>query len=173
MRSPRPRRWGRRGGRSRIERGMGGYTGWLSGQAGRYGGEGVEWWEQAPGWAGLGRHEGHGHGLWLWLSQLLAFGTRTGTGTGKGTVNKLAWRFFFTCAFPGQGEGQRMEGGAFAHFPRRGLDSRRMDVSLYRYYDIWLVGRLEGWRVGGLGLVRITHLHHVDLHTYAVARLLA
>lgn len=119
--------------------------------------EGMKWWEQAPGWAGLGRHEGHGLWLWLWLSQLLAFGLRTGTGTGKGTVNKLAWRFFFfTCAFPGQGEGQRMEGGAFAHFPRRGLDSRRMDVSLYRYYDIWLVGRLGGWRVGGLC---VSHIH--------------
>lgn len=55
-----------------------------------------------------------------------------------------------------------MEGGAFAHFPRRGLDSRRMDVSLYRYYDIWLVGRLGGWRVGGLC---VSHIYITSIYT--------
>lgn len=126
--------------------------------------EGMKWWEQAPGWAGLGRDEGHGHGHGL--SQLLAFGLRTGTGTGKGTVNKLAWRFFLLPAhFQGKGKGREWREGRSRIF-RAGVWIR--GGWMYRYIATMISGWLGGWEVGGLGACAYHTFtsHHVDLHTH-------
>ena len=71
--------------------------------------ERIKWWEQAPGWAGLGRGRGHGHGLWLWLWLWLS--SASGLSHRKqGTVNKLAWRSLYLHFTHFQGGGGRQRG---------------------------------------------------------------